>query len=111
KTVAAIIKQLINEKMIPWKVTRRRSFQSIMAFDIFLKQLKASKPDFATFFSNHVAATMHRYWAATFPEDYEEYHLSDDWKNKYSGEIDYAMLKFDAFLADLLKFIAKNNDY
>lgn len=111
KTAVAIIKQLIDEKKAPWKVTRRRSFQSILAFDIFLKQLKSSKPDFATFFSNHVAATMHRYWAATFPEDYEEYHLSDDWKNKYSGEIDYAMLKFDLFLADLLKFMAKNNGY
>jgi len=111
KTLLSVVDQLISEKISPWKVTRRRSFQSIVGFDIFLKQLKKNKPDFCTFFSNHVAATMHRYWAATFPEDYDEFHLSEEWKLKYQGEIEYAMLKFDAFLKDILSFISKNPSY
>ncbi|QSE98438.1 hypothetical protein [Fulvivirga lutea] len=111
KTVSAIAKQLVDEKLSSWKVVRRRSFQSIMAFDVFLKQLKKHKPQFSTFFSNHVAATMHRYWAATFPEDYEEYLLSDEWKNRYSKEIDYAMHKFDGFLSDVVDFVKSNPEY
>ena len=111
KTLSSIAKQLVDEKINSWKVVRRRSFQSIMAFDVFLKQLKKHKPQFSTFFSNHVAATMHRYWAATFPEDYDEYLLSDEWKNKYSSEIDYAMNKFDGFLKDLIDFVNKNQEY
>lgn len=111
KTVASIVKQLIDEKLSNWKVVRRRSFQSILAFDVYLKQLKKHKPQFSTFFSNHVAATMHRYWAATFPEDYEKYLLSDEWKNRYSSEIDYAMNKFDGFLSDLLGFIKSNPEF
>lgn len=111
KTIGAVAKQLLDERLAPWKVTRRRSYQSIMAFDIFLNQLKKNKPQFCTFFSNHVAATMHRYWAATFPEDYDEYLLSDEWREKYSGEIDYAMGKFDEFLGDILQFIEDNSEY
>ena len=111
KTLGAVSKQLFDERIAPWKVVRRRSYQSIMAFDIFLKQLKKNKPKFCTFFSNHVAATMHRYWAATFPEDYDEFHLSDEWKARYGGEIDYAMGKFDDFLTDLISFQEVNPDY
>ncbi|MEP2771238.1 MAG: hypothetical protein ABJH05_03750 [Fulvivirga sp.] len=111
KTILSIVNQLMVERIHKWKVTRRRSFQSVMAFDIFLKLLKNTKPQFVTFFSNHVAATMHRYWAATFPEDYEEYHLSDNWKDRYSEEIDFAMHKLDAFLKDILLFIDQNPEY
>jgi predicted component of type VI protein secretion system len=39
-------------------------------FDIFMNQLERTKPGFTTFFTNQVASSMHRFWAASFPEEY-----------------------------------------
>jgi hypothetical protein len=77
-TILDILQQLILEKFKPWRKNRRRIYQTVLGFDLFFKQLEITKPDFATFFTNHVASSMHRYWAATFPGDYEKFGDSDD---------------------------------
>ena len=111
QTVKQVIGQLADERLQPWKSNRRRTFQSILAFDIFINQLKSAKPQFATFFTNHAASAMHRYWAATFPDEYVVNNLSDEWINRYSGEIDFVMNKFDNFLKKIVKFVDANSDY
>lgn len=111
KTLASVGEQLVQERIKPWIRTRRRSYQSILAFDVFMKLMKTQKPHFATFFSNHVASTMHRYWAATFPADYKEYELSEEWKHTYGNEIDFTMHKFDEFLKELVAFVNANPEY
>ena len=111
KTLASVANQLIAERKENWKKNRRRVFQSVLAFDIYLKLVQKKKPSFSTFFSNHVASTMHRYWAATFPDHYDTYNLSEEWKNRFAGEIDYAMQHFDSFFAQLIKFADKNPEY
>ncbi len=111
KTLKSTLQQLLAERTHPWKATRRRTFQSVLAFDIYMKLLNQHKPSFSTYLSNHVAATMHRYWAATFPDDYEENNLSDKWIETYQEEIDFAMHKFDGFLGDLVQFTQKNKGY
>ena len=35
-------------------------------FDAFMSSLIREKPDFCTFFTNHVASSMHRFWEASF---------------------------------------------
>jgi hypothetical protein len=50
---------------------RRPAFQTILGFDIFLRAYRRSRAEYAAFFTNHVAGFMHRYWRATYPEDYE----------------------------------------
>lgn len=110
-TIRQVIGQLISEKLQPWKSTRRRTFQSILAFDIFLNQLKSTKPQFATFFTNHAASAMHRYWAATFPNQYDINNLSNEWIDRYSEEIDFVMSKYDNFLKAIVKFIDTNSNY
>jgi hypothetical protein len=35
-TIGAVGKQLVDEKLDKWKTTRRRTTQSILAFDVFL---------------------------------------------------------------------------
>jgi len=110
-TIKDVIGQIISEKNAPWKSTRRRTYQSVLAFDVFYKLLKKEKPKFATFLSNHAASAMHRYWAATFPHDYKHNNLSEEWINRYSGEIDFAMHKFDKFLAKLVRFVDKHPTY
>jgi len=110
-TLSQVAGQLVKERTQPWIKTRRRTYQSILAFDIYLKLLKSKQPQFSTFFSNHCASSMHRYWAATFPDHYKEYKLDDAWKNTYSGEIDFVMHKADDFLSALVAFVNENPDY
>ena len=44
--------------------------QPILSFDLYFKCLNKYQPDFSTFFSNHVAGIIHRYWRDIFPEDF-----------------------------------------
>lgn len=48
----------------------RPAMQPIIGFDVFLSLMSTSRPKFATFFTNHVAGLMHRYWKNLFPEDF-----------------------------------------
>ena len=111
RTATEIATQLVDERINKWKVVRRRTYQSIIGFDIFYKQLESKKPDFVTFFTNHVASSQHRYWAAAFPDDYESLKLGREWVETYNGEIVYTMKKTDAMIGKLLKFMEKNPEY
>ena len=111
KTATDIAAQLVDERINKWKVVRRRTIQSLIGFDIFYKQLETHKPDFVTFFTNHVASSQHRYWAAAFPDDYESLKLGREWVETYNGEIVYTMKKADEMVGRLVKFIEKNPEY
>jgi hypothetical protein len=78
--------------------------------DLFLKQLKRKLPDFSTFYTNHVAAAMHRYWGAAFPEDYQQ-PMNSDWIAKYESEILFAMDKFDVILGRLVNFVDTHSEF
>ncbi len=110
-TMIDVASQIVTERVKPWIKTRRRTFQTILAFDVFMKLLKKNKPAFCTYFSNHVASAMHRYWAATFPNEYDQYNLSPEWKETYKGEIEWTMKKFDAFLTRLVGFVGQHPEY
>ena len=111
RTATDLAAQLVDERINKWKVVRRRTCQSLISFDIFYKQLETHKPDFVTFFTNHVASSQHRYWAAAFPEDYENLKLGREWVETYNGEIVYTMKKTDEMVGRLVKFIEKNPEY
>ncbi|MGB3652020.1 MAG: hypothetical protein WBA41_12520, partial [Rivularia sp. (in: cyanobacteria)] len=51
-TLIDTAKQLLTEQLKPYRKNRRRTYQAVLAFDLFLKQLKTTQPDFATFFTN-----------------------------------------------------------
>jgi hypothetical protein len=89
-TYAALGKQLLAERRRPAMSNRRRTYQSVLLFDIFARQLQRSRPQFSTFFTNHVASAMHRYWAAHRPEDYERLGLSQDWLETFRDEVMWA---------------------
>ena len=111
RTAAQIGGQLIAEKRHPWKTVRRRTYQTILAFDVFMKQLQKTKPRFATFFTNHVASSMHRYWAALFPSDYEVFDFEDEWVKTYRTEIDFTMGVTDQLFTRLKDFVDRNAGY
>jgi hypothetical protein len=89
---------------------RRRAYQPLVMADLFLHQMERSQPQFATFYTNHVAAAMHRYWGAAFPEDYEQ-PLDREWIDQYSSEITFAMDKQDAILRKLVAFVHRHPEY
>lgn len=103
--------QLARERSQPWLRVRRRTYQSVFGFDVFMKQLQRTQPDFATFFTNHVASSMHRYWAAAFPEDYDEISYDEVWRDRWRDEIDFAMAKLDAMFGRLVQFTDAHPDY
>lgn len=110
-TMKDIGSHLIQEKRTPWKTVRRRTYQTVLSFDVFFKLLKKEKPDFTTFFTNHVASSQHRYWAAVFPTEYKELKYDEEWISTYENEILFTMGKTDDMLRRLAGFVDKNQDY
>jgi hypothetical protein len=71
--VGSLIKagqHLLSERLDSKNKSLRPAMQAHLAFDVFWKLLNCHRPQFATFFTNHVASLMHRYWMYTFPEDF-----------------------------------------
>lgn len=110
-TIARTVSQLINERRDSTRIVRRRNIQALMTFDVVFKQIKKNKPDFSTIFANHVAASMHRYWAAKFVDDYEVNRMPQAWRDTYGGEIDNAMHEADYMMGRLDKFVKDNPEY
>ena len=110
-TLATLAAQLVAERRKPWLSTRRRSLQSIMAFDVFDKQLVLRRPRFSSFFTNHVASAMHRYWAAGHPDDYDQLNLGADWMDRYRDEVPWAMGRADQMIGRLAAFVDANPGY
>ncbi len=110
-TFAALAGQLLAERRKPWLSTRRRSMQAIVSFDVYVKALTDTRPAFSSFFTNHVASAMHRYWAAGHPGDYDEIGLGDDWMDRYRDEVPWAMARADRMIGRLAEFAEENPDY
>ncbi len=110
-TLTAIGGQLVREKTTPWKTVRRRTYQTVLSFDVFYKLLVKEKPDFTTFFTNHVASSQHRYWAALFPTEYKELKYDQEWIETYENEIIFTMSRTDDMLRRLAHFVDKNPTY
>ena len=110
-TAYRLAKQIVSEKIWPSRVVRRRTSQMQLAFDLFMQQLDRHKPDLSTFFTNHVASSMHRYWPAKYPDDFQDLELTPEWHATYNAEIDFTMAEADRQLAKLLAFVKANRDY
>lgn len=78
---------------------RLRTGQFLLLADVFTKQLTEHDPDLAVFFTNHLAAAMHRYWPASFPHEWDEHPYGQAWIDRFSGEIPVALDALDRFLA------------
>lgn len=110
-TLADVAGQLLNERLKPWTIVRRRTYQAVLAYDVFERQLRRERPAFSTFFTNHVASAMHRYWQASFPQDYEKLSFDEEWLRTYQGEILFAMDKADRMIGRLADFVEGDGGY
>ena len=52
-TLAKVAKQVASERIWRERAGRRRTIQSLLAFDLFLAQIQSKKPGAAFFFTNH----------------------------------------------------------
>jgi hypothetical protein len=84
RTFAKLAIQLGNERRDRRYRARRPLMQAPLAFDVFLDAYRHSKPEFSTFFTNHVAGAMHRYWRYAFPEDFGQENTSAS--DRFKGE-------------------------
>ena len=102
KTLFRAARQLMLERRNPAYKTRRAVLQAPVGFDVFKHALRKHKPDLCTFFTNHVAGVMHRYWRHTFPEDFGD--GSNPTPDAVRGSnIEYAMSIADEQIAYLKK--------
>ena len=109
KTALAIARQLLDERVQPRVKLRRRSMQGLLAADLYFDLVKRYRPAFSTYYTNHLAAAMHRYWAAAFPGDYETRVLPEEWFNDYSDEVFHALTTVDMILARAKKLCSSLN--
>ena len=73
-------------------------------WDVFRRQFDpGSPPAFSTFFTNHVAGVMHRYWRDVFPEDF-----GDPMSGPNEPLMQFALQVLDDMFADVNQWMAKN---
>lgn len=106
-TLCSLAAQLVAERINPDILARRPVFQSILLWDIFKSLYRPGNPPaFSTFFSNHVAGLMHRYWHHVFPGDFGEKYR--DSRLAHKGTMDFAMKVLDGILKDVIAFQSAN---
>jgi len=107
KSTLKILVQIFLEKINKKFKKRRSLLQPELSFDLFLKNLKEKKPEFTTFFTNHIAGMMHYYWLDIFPMDFKNLYRNPNLFNKNSviKSLDIA----DKQIGLLLKFAEQNS--
>src|SRR5262249_36188932 len=103
---AGLVSKILRKKT---NKERLRNLPFPLIADIFLKLFRKHQPDLAIMFTNHIAANMHRYWYALFPEDYQEKVYEKEWVAKYSGEIEAAIDMLDGYLGELMNLATETN--
>jgi hypothetical protein len=112
QTIAAVVRQLVSERITPRRKIRRWNIQGVIGLDFFMNLLNRTKPSFATYYTNHVAAAMHRYWAAHFTGDWGgENPMGEEWISAYKEELTHAMDVLDQMLARLMSFVEHEENY
>ncbi|MDJ0532446.1 MAG: hypothetical protein QNJ70_08110 [Xenococcaceae cyanobacterium MO_207.B15] len=108
------LKTLVNAAMLVARIKtsrvnkeRLRNLQFTLLADILFKQIQSKDVDLAIFFTNHIAANMHRYWYALFPEDYSLKLYNQEWIYKFSSEILVSLDLLDNFLRRLIDYCQK----
>jgi len=110
-TYLKLAKQLIHERIDNSKTCRRRTCLSLINFDIYFSLLKSQAPNFSSFYSNHVASSMHRFWEAAYPEDYKGKNKQNkNWIKTYENEIDFSMSLVENHLNKLLKYAKEHGN-
>ena len=107
KSISKIFMQLFQEKINKNNRRRRSLIQPNLTFNLYYKNLKKHKPDFSTFFTNHLAGMMHYYWLDIFPNDFKNPYREPNLFNKKS--VIKALDIADKQIGLLMKFAEENS--
>ena len=99
KTIKHITSEIYSSKY----KSRRSLLQPVLNFDLYVNHLVKYQPKFTTYFTNHVAGMMHRYWIYLFNEKGNKDIFN---KNSLIKSMDIA----DSQLKRLVQ-VSKNNNY
>ena len=108
RSFVRIATHVLSEFKNPLFKTRRSLLQPVLAFDVVSSCMKTEKPDLITFFSNHVAGVMHRYWKYSFPEEFD-YEIKTDSDKFHQQSLLVAMDLFDAQIGKIDRWCKENN--
>ncbi len=102
KILVHMVKEIINKDY-----KKRRPFiQNLLAFGLYFKLINKYKPSFTTFFTNHVASTMHRYWKDAYPSDYNKQKNI----NKFNSKLIFKSMELVDSQIKKLKDYCENNN-
>jgi hypothetical protein len=106
-TCARIAGQLLGEFFDRSITARRPIFQTILFWDVFRKHFNPRRPpQFSTFFTNHIAGVMHRYWHDVFPEDFP--HGTPAAGRSREPLMRFSLRVLDDMLTEVLEWAALN---
>jgi hypothetical protein len=106
-TFARVAAQVAAERVDRDRAKRRPVFQGILFWDVFRKHFDAAKPPaFSTFFTNHVAGVMHRYWHDVFPDDFQGRKMPAE--KSQEPLMRFALETLDDMLGDVLNWCDGN---
>lgn len=100
RTIAAGAALLADARRDPRRRYRLPLHGGRVAMDVFAQAWRRHRPDYASFFTTHVAWLLHRLWRASQPQDFAEGRGTDD--PFFAEAIPYGMDLADAQLAQLL---------
>jgi hypothetical protein len=107
RTLGKIASQLLSERFDRRRVSRRPIYQTVLFWDVFRKHFKASSPPaYSSFFTNHIAGVMHRFWKDVFPEDFGKERRED--VDSFEPLMRFSLDILDEMLADVLAWMEKN---
>ncbi len=102
--IAAIVKQLVAEKMGGQR-WRRVALQPLVNFQFFRRLYREHRPQFACFHTNHVAHYQHTYWKAMDPDRFRPMETTEEERRTYGSAIEYGYQTADQLLAGVLAMI------
>ena len=104
-TIFAIIKQILNEKIINKKVFwKRAALLDRVQMDLFKSFYQKNNYDFTTFFANSTAHLQHGYWRYMEPEAFLN-KPSDDEINLYSKSVFFGYQNTDRLLKEMMEMV------
>lgn len=106
-TALKILEQLVSERVDQVRLSRRPIFQTVLFWDVFKSLYNPTHPPvFSSFFTNHIAGVMHRYWDDVFPEDFPEKDPHEP--HPYRATMEFSWDITDSILRDVLTFQREN---
>jgi hypothetical protein len=100
------VKHLLHERRDPRYKAFRPAVQVLPTFDLYWRLHRKHRPRLSIFFTNHVAAMMHRYWGDAVPEYADSHDYSPD--EVYSGFVLEAMDFADRQLGRIRRYSARH---